>query len=853
MRPAFNRHLGQRPLVALLLCYLLLALAILHGGGPRQAGSLRGTGIREAPDDEAVLPGILRAPLMLTRTVPAGSDTLGHDYPAWLWGWSQIRRTKQIPLWNPCLFAGMPFLASQMFMPFYPFNWLGAVLPFPLAFNIQYPLHLVLAALVMAFTVRRRRMTWWTAFLVGIAWGFGSHLATLAGPGHLQKLQALAWLPLVAWGGACLGRGAGRAGALALGAGLALQITAGHLQIVYLSLLVALLEALAALAVAFLRPRDPAPAALSRLQRRRALARSLGWTALGLAGALGLSAVVLIPTLEFARISNRQGSLSWDEATRGSLPPEEKFEFIFPRLLGDSMPAGRGPYLGRYGETDSGATPERIVSDYVGAGVLLFSLLALALPGRRRVALAWLLLAAGALILSIGRYYAGLYRFLLDWLPGLAHFRSPSTSMAVLSYALAMAAAQGVECWLAEGRNRAHASRGPAGWIGHGMILLAAGAAALALVAAFWLRDARQADLPRAVAQAAAALHTFRFLALVAGVAGLWRMVRRGERAARPWIAPALLGVLALVWAWDLVLNVRPFWTVEAAAPYERHIQHHWAERVWRSEARPVRFLVPGRELQNWAMTYTGTGPGPIISSISGYHPVVLDVYESFIERLGFLHPNLLRLLAVNYLVWPDDPDLPFPEGYLPVSRMSGEVLLHNPQYPYVRPIRHFREVASLDALLDRLEDPRFQPYESTLVLEEGKHPKSLLKGTPEATHLSAEATSIAPGDVTIQIRTRNWGAVALSELAVPGWRIQPVDPAAGVRIEPFIADGLLLGFAFPAGRHTVRCTYDPVSQRLGLYITLVTLAALACAAGRKLAERRRAGTQPATGEAWTS
>ena len=377
---------------------------------------------------------------VLTEGVLAGQDTIVHDYPATWWGWSEIRRAGRLPLWNPCWFGGIPFVASQTFMAFYPPGWLGAILPFPLAFNIQYPLHLILAAWVMAWACRRRGFGILAAGLAGIGWGFGGHLATLAGPGHIQKLQALAWLPMVTLGSSEIARGRMRRGVWPLTIGLALQITAGHLQIVYLALATAMLEALAIIISSKSR------VASCELRVPRIKSRA-GWLAIGFAGAIALSAVFWIPTVEFARLSNRQGALEWDDATRGSLPPEEAFEFVLPRLRGDSMPRGRGSYWGRYGESPTSA-PERVVSDYVGAGVLLFALWGLIVRGaRRREAWGWTTLAATALVLSMGKYIPWLYRPAFAFIPGLSHFRSPSTMMALLAYGLTMASAVGVDAF----------------------------------------------------------------------------------------------------------------------------------------------------------------------------------------------------------------------------------------------------------------------------------------------------------------------------------------------------------------------------------------------------------------------
>lgn len=791
----------------------------------------------------------------LTHGVLAGRDTLTHDYPATWWGWSQVRATGNLPLWNPSWFCGEAFIASQTFMPFYPLNWLAAVLPFPLAFNIQYPLHLLLAAAVMGWAVRRRGLGWTAAGLAALSWGFGGHLATLAGPGHIQKLQTLAWLPMVALGASLIARGQVRRGLLPLGVGLALQVTAGHLQIVYLTLIVAMLEGLAGL-VGTATVEERAKPTYVPFDFRGAGAL------MALALAVGLSAIFWVPTVEFAGLSNRQGALSWEDATRGSLPPEEMLEFALPRLRGDSMLHGRGEqltgrpagafYLGRYGESSTSA-PERVVSDYIGAGVLIFALYGFFAGGRRRMqAWGYGALALAILLLAMGRYLPWFYKPALTLVPGLSHFRSPSTMMALFAYGMVMAAALGAQEFFAgfcAGTDRTKNGRKLGAWmIALGVLTLGVAllsGSSLRGVAEAMVRLADPAEMRKSQLlwlRLAAMQHLFFGLGLVLAAAGGWAMVA-GATAIRPALrrvgATLLLGALGLGWGWDLASNARPFWNAEAIAPYKQFLTTHWAMPQWAQSEEPVRYLEFGNELSNRALTLSNFKRGLSIGSASGYHPVAYKKYFEMLDKMGFTHPNFLRLFAINYLIWPEGIKAERPAGYLELDRMGNQLLLRNTDVAYVRPMRHLQAVPDQKALLDRISKPDFHVYESSTVtndqLEDKKHHNRARR--LDDMKLQTRIYVRAPGETQMRLSCLKRGLVIVSEPAVPGWRVWINGRNADRRLS--VVDGFFLSILLEAGRNDVWLVYDPVSQRLGLYVTLLTLAGLSFITGRHLAGRR--------------
>lgn len=774
-------------------------------------------------------PGASPPPITaLTGGILLGHDTFTHDYPAFWWGWRWVRQTGNLPLWNPSWFCGIPFIASLTFMPYYPPNWLGAILPFPLAFNIQYPLHLVLAAAVMAWVVRRRGMGWWAVALAGVGWGFGGHLATLIGPGHIQKLQTLAWMPLVAWGLAALGGPRPRHALAPLAVGLFMQITAGHLQIIYLTLLAGGLELLAVSRARTTRP-QPWPS----FSRRFAILLR------GALAALGLSAIFWVPVTEFALQSNRGAELGWTDQIRGSLPPEEAVEFALPRLLGDSMAEGRPQYLGRYGASPT-SSPERIVSDYVGAGTLLFALLALLLPGRRRRALGFWALAGLGLFLSIGGFWGAVYRMLIQVIPGLSFFRSPSTMMALLAYGLTLAAAIGLEGF----HVRLKRSRLRSGLLLGGLLATALVAGGAAFTVWFDLRRPAGASGPfdAAAALKTALGHTALFLALVALLAGLALFFHRRRSRLHRFASLGAMLALALVWTIDLVANAHPFWMAELIGPYHQYMTRHWAEPAWTDSPQPVRHLHIGNELSNRALTLSDYRRGTLIASYSGYHPLGFQRYHQLLEQMGHLNPALLNLFAVNYLILPGEWEESLP-AWDPLMEIPDHQLLFNPLNQYLMPVQRIEPIEDWPHILERMSQPGYHPPLVTF-LPTSAFGVLVEPDDVQPFRIDARVYPTGPGERLIRYESDSPGLVVIREPSPPGlggpdWRAWALRPEGREAIIPEEADGFFLLLPVEAGRHDLLLRYDPLSQRLGVHVSLLTLALLALLSGWRLGDRR--------------
>ncbi|MDX1973411.1 MAG: hypothetical protein SFY68_12840 [Candidatus Sumerlaeia bacterium] len=355
-----------------------------------------------------------------------GTDTVSHDAPLLVTLWEATRDDFALPLWIPELQGGLPTVGAFVWAPGTPVSWLFYWLNFPLAQKLQYVVCLAIAGLGGYLLGRVQNTHRFAALFLGTSLSLSGHVVTLIHAGHLQKIQALVWLPWFLVGLVMLfhhqsARSQQRGmvyAALALG----MAFLSGHPQVAYMMLM--------------------ALGLISLLCVRRVLAsgtRHVVFLAVLLLGTLmlgfSLGAFQLLPGLEMSALSNRSGGVNFAEATATSYPARELWEFFLPRFTGDSSAVGYGRYVGGWGE--------RLVSDYMGAMLFFPLILGFFLALRNALGRFWLALGVLSILIGLGNSFP-LYGVLHAWLPGFSSFRSPGTFLALAAIALPMVAASGI-------------------------------------------------------------------------------------------------------------------------------------------------------------------------------------------------------------------------------------------------------------------------------------------------------------------------------------------------------------------------------------------------------------------------
>ncbi|HEX9117095.1 MAG TPA: hypothetical protein VGA61_13590, partial [Anaerolineae bacterium] len=177
-------------------------------------------------------------PLGLTNRVLSGVDAYTYFTPYWAYRMAALR-TGRLPLWDPYLFLGVPFLANPQAAVLYPLHWPLSWLSPGQALIWSALLHVWLAAgFTYAFGRRSLGLSRPASILAGLLFGLSGY--TLAHIENINQLNALAWLPAMLWlydaaAGAGSWRGRVRWGT-ALAVAVAMALLAGHTQTTFIDL-----------------------------------------------------------------------------------------------------------------------------------------------------------------------------------------------------------------------------------------------------------------------------------------------------------------------------------------------------------------------------------------------------------------------------------------------------------------------------------------------------------------------------------------------------------------------------------------------------------------------------------------
>ena len=262
-------------------------------------------------------------PILTGQFLP-GDDQILAGYGFRLFGAEYFREYGKIPLWNPYVFGGLPFVAAMHGDIFYPTAWLRWIVPTDVGMNIGFAAHIVIAGCTMYALLRALGAGWGGAIAGGISYELSGLVAGMVSPGHDGKLfvAALAPLLLLSILRAVRDGRTSAYGLMAITVGLALH---GHPQMSYYLLIVALLWGLWLL---FLSPERPAAN-----RRLKVALGAMGAVALG----FGLYMIQALPFIQYIPFSPRaEGGTSgnWDYATGFSFPPSELWSVFYPEFNG---------------------------------------------------------------------------------------------------------------------------------------------------------------------------------------------------------------------------------------------------------------------------------------------------------------------------------------------------------------------------------------------------------------------------------------------------------------------------------------------------------------------------------------
>ena len=762
-------------------------------------------------------------------------------------------RGRSLPLWNPYIFAGMPFLASGQHSAIYPFSIIFYVLPLTAAYGWFAALHMFLAGTTMYIMARTFRLSRLGASLAGVAF----MLAGFTVISHVfpMIMAAAVWLPLLL---AVIEKLANLTdegqtrlvgylpyavvGSVAIG----LVFLAGHPEMYYYVALVCGLFAMYRLVRTALTTRQ---------------AGAVGKVALVLGGMVvvgaGLGFAQWGPLLELVQSNFREGSASFQEVLGWAWPKRRVISMFVPDFFGNPSHhsyfdlyqwrsvAIRQDYYGNLV-----TSPYWGIKNYVeGAGYLGFAASVLALVALLRRKGRHLGFLAGMALISLLFIFGSPLYIVVFKLPGLSQVHSPFRWIFPFTVCATLMAGMGADA-LWQGRELARGRR--LGGLLDGLarkelpwLVLAAGLGGTAILAGVLVFKERLLSLAdRAIQRLALApnafsgpemfvSYMFRNFAILAAamlLTGIVLLLHRRLRSARLWGALIALAIVAeaFVISWGFFPAV---------------------DRDLVGYRTPVAdFFAQDTETYRIA-TYAPTGGRPFIANspwfydlqdISGYDSIIPAQYVEYMQLLQGQHELLYnRISPLTEEQALDSPLLHMLNVKYVITDLKDEI--HSAGYTlvYEDEVRVYRNENHL---------PRAYLVANAVYLEDANERKAALRSADpwEVVHLevappletretipptfTGEVESLRYGtnEITILVDTPIESYLVLNDSWAPGWRayVRPADAEDPLDSEQEL-DILRANLNFravvvPEGRHVIRFKYTPDSIKLGLYVSFV-------------------------------
>lgn len=692
-----------------------------------------------------------------------------------------VLREGHLPLWNALVGAGAPLLANYQSALFYPPNLLLFVTGPEFGHGLLVFLHLVWAGLGMRALARHLRIKPAGQMIAAMAFSLSGYMVARAG--FISINHTAAWLP---WVVLALDRLLGKIGTdPRIGAWirplavfsliLGMQWLAGHAQTAWYTLILILAWTIWRL--------------LEWHDRGRQM-KAIGLLAGASLLAFALTAVQLIPTLEYLQQTPRATALDMEYALTYSFWPWRTLGLLLPDLFGS--PA-YGDFWG-YGNFWEDAIYIGVLPLLLAFGIALKKVRAR--DGEGRLVRFLLLLAGISLLLALGKN-TPVYPYLFTHIPTFSLFQAPARWNLLLVFGLALLAGLGYERWTTPTGRGLYWTR--LGTVGAAVIGLAAFLGSLGLngveptfvrafaIAGIWLAAAGALTLflPKTLTPGRQ---------LLVGGALLLDLVIAGWGLNPSLPASVYQGGTALKQLASNEGNLRLYMPteVEYTVTFER--SHRFDTFDAGIDWRLVREAgIPNTPLLE------------LIPSLNNFDPFIPDRFALLTAAIEASpegqRDRLLALLDV---------------GWVAVDSGTGPLGVQYQQVQDGRRLWLMPGAVAVDSIgeaLSIIEAGQFDP--SRMAILEAPDAVERLVGGPAS---AGPIVEDGPNRIKFNLKAPQGTWIVLADSWYPGWQID-VDGERGSLYPAFVA---LRGAWVPAGTHEIQMSYHPTSFYSGAALSML-------------------------------
>jgi len=774
--------------------------------------------------------------VFLFKNVFCFGDIPRYFYPLRKFGVAQIR-SGQVPLWNPYVFFGTPFLAELQTVLFYPVSLFYYLIPdFDTAFNVFIVFHFFLGGAFIYILMRYWNFSYMASFISAIVYAFSGYMNSVIVMN--TSLSSAVWIPLVLLFFDKSLRTKRFWYVVITGIFITIQFLAGNPDLLYFTLWVLLFYTTGYIYLDYRKNKTFIN-----------VIKYTGFFAVSSSIWIPFSAIQLFPFVEFLLSSTRAYGRDFASVTHWSLPPFELLNFFIPFAFGDITKAGT--YWGGQ---------HWLASYYVGIVPLFFIFLAIIFDRSKKTSF-FTFLTVISLIMAFGSF-TPIYSFCYKLIPGFKHIRYPVKYLFITTFSLSILSGIGYEFVRKRLKTGIDNTRFIRGLIIFNVIF----SLTLVIFFIFW-KDLLNFLQKFAVTDSGLDAVKFRQMLYVYLNASaefcqiiiffsitclLTVMIMKNKLRGK--ILNYML--VALIFA-DLysinsgLTKILPASDLRIPPESLRKISDDKTLfRIFRTpEMQEINKYVYGRDyrkgllarLNTWAenapMIY-GFYDSLIYGSLQREEPVYIVSYMQGLQNL--YETEMLNMLNIKYIMSQDEIDNEDYElihtGLMADRPIQVKEKLYEKYYMYKNKRNLERAYIVDEALmlkdrmkiLETLSDKDFNPRKRVIIEKKPVYKSEPRDALPEEfTHI----TKYEPNEVLIDVNVKFPKFLVLADSFYPGWEVY-VD---GKRDEIFKANFFLRAACVNKGRHIVKFIYRPFTYRLGMAVTFLSLSIVFILLRRKL------------------
>jgi uncharacterized membrane protein YfhO len=688
-------------------------------------------------------------------------------------------------------------VGNQGFM--YPINLiLFFCLPAHIAYNLNYVIHFILAGIFTYFFAKEIGLSKTAALISSIIFIFSGFLI-----GHLEHMDILnsaIWMPLILIFIEKILRGDEKRYIYVILAGIfiGIQILAGHQQITFYSLL--------CIALYFFF-------GVLYEHRKRILKFALIFGLLIIIG-IGISAIQTIPTYELLSLSNRGGGINLKFANIGVFPPENFITFILPYFFGDNE-----NYWGRWSFIESCV--------YTGILPLILLLFGICLKKNRYIYFFLFLILLSA-ILMVGSY-TPLYTMLWH-LPIFNSVRAPARFAYLMTFSIAIISGFGISNLIGFNYNKKIVSNILFGFL----ILIVVCWGIISIMGIEKLLPQRfSLDMIEYIQQDVYIL--FVFLCISIAMLLLWTKQKLGSVTFKFLILTFIIIDLFLfsLRALPPTIKMRKLQSIVIPQIAEFLLQDKDIYRIMSIYPGSVSIFSKEKDL-DIAFSNLLSPAFNICSNIQHinmicglvcveYWQEAISVFrkgtpehikQDKIIPLFIKNLQLLNLFNVKYILFPLDIN---DNRFRTVFEDNGIKIIENKQIlsrAFV--VHNVKVIKEKEKVFEELSSKGFNPRQYVILDE---YPQANVNSNSTASS-TAKIVNYGNEEVAIHCSMKDNGFLVLTDIYYPGWQVY-IDNKKG---KIYRAYHTFRAVYLEKGNHIVRFKYEPLSFKIGMCISLLTL-----------------------------